>query len=283
MPAEQFTKNGKYLMLALDHRGSFLKLLSPNNPEAANKDTAIALKHDIISAVTDQMSGVLVDPDYGLPALTDITKPFLLPLEESGYTDDAGERTTKLAYTATQLKDWGAGGAKVLIYFNPDVPSAQEQLAISKRAMAEATTAGLPLFLEIRVYDLNAGDKVEPVGDLLLRSLTMFLEADIRPAVYKLEYPDNADNCQRITNMLGVIPWIILTKGASFETFKAQLADAASCGAQGFLAGRALWQEVAGLTGDDKATFLADVLPTRFKQLTEIALGPNQAQASANS
>lgn len=269
---EQFQRDGKFLMLALDHRGSFKKLISPTDPDHVEKGAAIALKHDIMQSVHDLMSGVLIDPDYGLPAKQGIEVPFLLPLEESGYSDEGGERLTRLVYSAAQLKDWGAGGAKVLIYFNPDLKSASQQLEAAQQALADAQSVGLPLFLEIRVYDLKSGDKVELVGDLLLRSLTMFLRAGIHPAVYKLEYPDNAQNCQKLTAMLKGIPWILLTKGASFDTFKFQLQEAMTNGAQGFLAGRAVWQEVGKLAGRERQDWLHKTVRPRFEQINQIAL-----------
>ena len=93
-----FLKDGKFLMLALDHRGSFKKLMNPEDEKAVTDQQAIDLKREIINSVKDQMSGVLIDPDYGLPAYNEKTKPFLLPVEKTGYEAQAGERLTKLEY-----------------------------------------------------------------------------------------------------------------------------------------------------------------------------------------
>jgi tagatose-1,6-bisphosphate aldolase len=68
MDTSIFTKNGKYLMLALDHRGSFKKLINPINPEEVDHFNAVEAKKAIIEAVFNQMSGVLLDTDYGLEA-----------------------------------------------------------------------------------------------------------------------------------------------------------------------------------------------------------------------
>src|SRR3989338_6430233 len=110
MALAQFQIRGKYLMLALDHRASFLKLISPDEPTTVSAERAVALKREIIQSVIDQTSGVLLDLDYGFPAYQGFAKPFLLPLEKSGYTDQAGERLTELGYQPQELKEQGAAG-----------------------------------------------------------------------------------------------------------------------------------------------------------------------------
>ena len=47
MDLNQFTNNGKYLMLALDHRGSFKKLMSPDTPDSVTDENIINLKSEI--------------------------------------------------------------------------------------------------------------------------------------------------------------------------------------------------------------------------------------------
>ena len=52
----------------------------------------------------------------------------------------------------------------------------------------------------------------------------------------------------------------------------AELKEAVYSGAEGFLAGRALWQEVCSMTGEQKSFFLSKTLPERFKKIAGIAL-----------
>ena len=98
MDLSKFTSRGKFLMLALDHRGSFKKLINPQNVTVVSDDTVIQLKSEIIQALADQFSGVLIDEAWGLEACKEVcsVKPFLLPLEKTGYTDEGGERITEL-------------------------------------------------------------------------------------------------------------------------------------------------------------------------------------------
>lgn len=271
MDTRIFTRGGKYLMLALDHRGSFKKYVRADASEAATDDEVTAVKAGIINATRADFSGVLIDPAWGLPAYSNPDRPFLLCLEKTGYTEEAGERLTELEYDVRQLKQWGASGAKLLLYFNPEGQSYERQLSTARRALEDAHAAGLPLFLEIVTY----GNEVlgKPRFEWVLRSVRACLDGGIRPDVFKLEYPGDKKSCAEITRMLGDIPWILLTRGETFRVFKKQLKRAVAAGAVGFLAGRAIWQEIGKYTDPRKRQkFLDTKVRKRFKKVCEIAL-----------
>ncbi len=272
MNLNQFQKNGKYLMLAFDHRGSFKKLINPEDPDSVSDQMAIDLKKEIIDSVKDQMTGVLVDEDYGLPGYPDHNKPYLLPAEKTGYTDQAGERVTELQFTAQELKDKGASGAKLLLYFNPHYETFQKQIDTALKVQKQCQALDFPYFLEIRIYTLEDPEMKTPRAELLLLSLRELIAAGVKPDVWKLEYPGNKDGCEWVTDMVKDTPWILLTKGVAFEDFKPQLKEAIDSGAVGFLVGRALWQEVCSMQGEEKEKFLKEVIPNRFKEISEIVL-----------
>lgn len=271
---KKFEHHGKFLMLALDHRGSFKKYINPADPESATAAQLIETKALIIESVQEQFSGVLIDLDWGLPGYKNKTKPYLLPLEKSGYTDAAGDRTTELEYSAKQLKDFGAGGAKLLLYFNPAAKNCDQQIATAQAALADSHSAGLPFFLEIVTYGNEELGKSR--AEWVLKSLEMLLENNIVPDVWKLEYPGDLESCKKITELVGPTPWILLTRGDSFAHFEKQLTDAVAAGAVGFLAGRALWQEIADYkTDQEKKEFLNTVVADRFKKISKICLTAN--------
>lgn len=281
MNLAQFQKNGKYLMLAFDHRGSFKKLMNPQNPDSVTEEMMIALKKQVIESVYDSMSSILVDEDFGLPALKQVfegkdVKPFLMPLEKSGYEQKGRERLTTLVKTASQLKELGASGAKLLLFFNPAAKSSKDQIETARRAIEDCRKSGTPLFLEPRTYndDGKEADEMEPSEreKIAIDTLKMLIEHKIYPDVYKLEYPGSALSCQTYSAILQDynIPWIMLTMGASFEEFTSQLEEAVVRGCVGFLAGRALWQEVCGISGGDKEKFLNETLTQRFKTISQI-------------
>ncbi len=267
----KFQSHGKFLMLALDHRGSFKKYVNSANPEAASDSELIGTKAMIIESVQDQFSGVLIDLDWGLPGYKNKTKPYLLPLEKSGYTEAEGEKVTELGYSAKELKEKGASGAKLLLYFNPEAKSVAQQIATAKSALADSHANEMPFFLEIVTYGNEELGKSR--AEWVLRSLEILLNENVIPDVWKLEYPGDAQSCQKITELVGVTPWILLTRGDSFEHFAKQLADAVAGGAVGFLAGRALWQEIGDYkTEEEKKEFLNTVVADRFRKISEICL-----------
>ena len=291
MDLKLFQKYGKYLMLAFDHRGSFKKYVKPANPESATNEEIISVKAMVIKALKDQFSGVLLDPDWGLPAfaaayakastakkamagetsLEEKPKPYILCLEKSGYVESGQDRITELQYTAEQLRRLGADGAKLLIYFNPEAKNSHAQLAVVQTAIADCRVNDLPIFLEIVTYGNEEKNKSR--GEWVIRSLEMFLQSNVVPDVWKLEYPTDFSTCRKVTKLTGDVPWILLTRGETFKIFAKQLKDAVAAGAVGFLAGRALWQEIAEHpTDEEKRFFLETTVKERFKIISDIAL-----------
>ncbi len=261
MDLSQFQQKDKFLMLALDQRSSFKKLLNTEDKEIIKEE-----KRGIIEALRDQFSGVLLDPQYGLPVYQNKEKPFLLCVEKSGFKEDNGERFNEEEYSVEQLKNLGASGVKLLLNFNPHLPRAQEQVALAKKISDEAKGFELPFFLEVVTY--GDGEK----GQLIQDSIISLLGGEVTADVFKLEFPGDTFNCRKISEMLGETPWILLSAGEDFETFKSKLIDASQNGASGFLAGRALWQESLKLQGEAKEKFLASTLKERFKEISEIVL-----------
>ncbi|MFN4212920.1 MAG: 2-deoxy-5-keto-D-gluconate 6-phosphate aldolase domain-containing protein [Microgenomates group bacterium] len=273
MDISSFTKGGRFLMLALDHRESFRKILNPQKPEAVTTEEIIEIKKEIIESLHDQFSGILIDPEYGLPAYQSLNfrlkKPYLLSIEKSGYRQVGEERITQLEYQVGQLKKMAATGVKLLIYFNPYVKTAKTQLETAAKVWRDCQAAGLPLFLEIVTYytEQTASAKL----NLVVESVKRFLNYGIRADVFKLDYPKNEASCRLITNLLGRIPWVLLTRGENFQIFKKQLEIAVENGASGFLAGRALWQEIGKYQNEEeRKEFLNAVVKQRFQEITSI-------------
>jgi len=269
MSLDVFLNRGRILMLALDHRQSFKKYVNPNNPDKATDAQIISVKREIIDSVSDLMSGALVDPDWGLPAMQNVAAPYLLCMEASGYTDAAGERNTELKYSGAEIKKMGAKGAKLLLYMNPWGTNVAHQVQVAKEAAKDASKAGLPFFLEIVTYGKEADGGRR--GEAIMLSILALSDAGVVPDVYKLEYPGTPADCANITARLGKTPWILLTRGESYAIFRNQLRAAVQAGAVGFLAGRAVWQEIPEYpSGATREKFLQEVVRARFKEICEI-------------
>ena len=281
MNVNQFSQNGRFLMLALDQRGSFRKILNPTNPDSVTDEEIIKVKAEIIEALQDQLSGILIDPVWGLPAykksldstalrsvVVNTPKPYLLCIEKSGFEEQEGERITELAYTVSQLKDMGALGIKLNLNFNPFSPHLNQQIEMVGNVAQECKIKDLPFFLEIVTYPFG---KYTNKSDLILKAVEVFLKKQIVPDVFKLEYPGEADSCKKITDILGKTPWILLTLGIPYEIFKKHLEIACFNGASGFLAGRSIWQEVGQYRSEEeKKKFLKEVAAKRFREISEV-------------
>lgn len=262
---ETFKKGNIFPMLAFDHRSSFVKLLTGSGAEPSIEEI-ITVKKDILKTVVGYMSGTLIDEDYGLPALKSLHSlvPYLLPLEKTGYTDKTGERITEILATPKKLIEKGAQGAKLLLYTNHHVPSWHAQVKTAKNQAALCRDAGLPFFLEFVLY--SVGD-IQPGS--VYETVQKAIEDGITCDVWKLPYPGSKEECEKITSLVGQTPWIVLTGGTTFEEFKDQYFIAREAGCSGFLAGRALWQEVGMFWRDEEKyrNFLQNELPQRFKAL----------------
>lgn len=280
MNLDQFKRDNKFLMLAFDHRGSFKKLMNPQDPDVVTMDEEIALKKEIIDSLRDEFSSVLIDQEIGYKAYEPKDKPFLLPIEKTGYELSGKDRITELEYSVEDLKKMGASGVKILLWFNYHLLSSEKQIEVVRQVLEDCKNNEMPFFLETRSYDPEKGEgedlSSDDMNDLVLGGLKLLLQKGIEPDVYKLEYPGSALGCQTITAILQEhnsgknIPWILLTMGASFEAFIKELEEASIRGCQGFLAGRAVWQEVCSMKGEEKAKFLKITLPERFRKISEI-------------
>lgn len=277
MKYDAFATNGKILMLALDHRGSMEKMLPSNIPASARKKTIIGLKQMLMEALAPFYSGVLFDPVYGLPAYTQSVvptvreKPYLLCIEKTGYTDTDRERLTQLEYSVSGLKALGARGIKLLLFYRPDGKTSGQQIALTKRVFAECKHHELPFFLEILNYSLDG--KPYDASSLVPRSVKDFLDNGIAADVFKLEFPGTAEACREVTKLLGNTPWILLTKGDTYEGFVSSLKVAAANGARGFLAGRSIWQDVVAIPQREWNSFIMTTVRRRFQEICAIALG----------
>ena len=271
MSIDCFLEKKFFLMLALDHRQSFIKILSKER-KIVSSEEVINTKKRILEVLYSYFSGVLLDVEQGFKAYQLIEKtpkkPYLLAIEESGFFEEDGERFNKLQYSVLELKKMGASGVKLLLYFNTFLKSARYQLELAKKVLKDCRSLDLPLFLKIVTYQHEK--TLEIKENFALKAVERFLAESIYPSVFKLEYPGSDEACQRLSAMLKEIPWILLTRGDSFLSFKHKLYFAVKNGAAGFLAERALWQDAIDKNEEEKEKMLVEFLPKRFLEIKEI-------------
>ena len=270
-----FKEGGIFVMAALDHRRSLIKMLG-----SGGKREVLEWKKEALAGLAGMASGVLVDFEYGLPAYQELglKKPFWLAMEASGWAGTENNRRTRLQHLAREIKGAGAGGAKLLVYYNPAARAAAGVRAIIKRAAQDCRREGIPFLLEVVTYGTGKGAGRARAIINSVREIKKAAGEIVE--VWKLEFPGDvktatgrkkaAEECQKITEELDGKPWILLSAGEDFNVFKRQVEVAAANGASGFLAGRALWKDFGKYKNREK--FFTGIARRRFEQIKKIAI-----------
>ena len=283
--------HGLFTITALDHRGSLRRALNPGDPGAVDYQQMVDYKIKLLQALAPQSSAILIDPVFGAaPSLKgghiSGSQGFLVSLEATGYEDSDGDRATTTAegWGIEKIKRMGASAVKILLYYNPGSKTAAQQEDYIRQAVEECAQVDIPLLVEPMTYHIPDGPK-KGTEDFAKRKPEMVIETarQLWPLgidVLKAEFPDDpdfekdearmAEHCLELTEACGV-PWVLLSAGVDYETFKVQTTVACENGASGFLAGRAIWQEAPGLPEAEQDSFLQTTAVGRLTELTTVA------------
>jgi len=289
---------GMMTMCAIDHRGALKRALNEKNPSAVSYQDIVDFKLDLCQAVASFASAILLDPEYGAgqaiaAGLLPGPKGLLVSMEKTGYTGDSTARITELLpdWSVKKVKKMGASAVKLLIYFRPDLKDvASKQLDLVARLADQCLEEDIAFLVEPVSYPI---DEKEHINQGRMSSKKF---AEIKPSlvietarqitalpidVLKAEFPADIKFEQDEGKLLGLcqelnrasrLPWVLLSAGVDFESFRMQVKIACKAGASGFLAGRALWQEGAQIRSrDERMNFFQNTAASRLKELAEIA------------
>jgi tagatose 1,6-diphosphate aldolase len=283
---------GMMAMCAIDHRGALRRALNEKSPDAVSYDDMVDFKLDLCQALAPFASAVLLDPEYGAAqAITagvmPASKGLLVSAEQTGYSGHTTARITKLlaGWNVKKAKRMGASAVKLLIYFRPDLKDvASKQLDLVARLADQCMEEDIPLLVEPVAYPVegeNSSAKrfadVKP--DLVIDTARLItaLPIDLLKAEFPADTSFEQDDgrllklCQEL-NEASKLPWVLLSAGVGFESFKRQVEIACKAGASGFLAGRALWQDGAGIpVRKERMDFFLNTAAPRLKELAGIA------------
>jgi tagatose 1,6-diphosphate aldolase len=281
------TASGVFTILALDHRGNLRRILNPNQPESVTHAVMVEFKRQVVAALAPQSSAVLLDPEIGAaPAIVQDALPgtvgLMMAVEATGYTGDPGARASQVlpGWGVDKIRRMGASAVKLLVYYHPESPLAQQQEALVEQVAEDCVRYDIPLFLEPLSYSLDPARKGLPSSELrqvvieTARRLTP-LGIDILKAEFPLNVkgePDESawlDACREL-NAASQTPWTLLSAGVDFDTFLRQVHVALRTGASGVLAGRAVWKEAGDLSGEQRQDFLHTTAAMRMRQLTAL-------------
>ena len=260
---------------AMDQRGSLQKSLAKERGAAADAHDLEEFKILVTSVLTKHASGILLDPEYGLPASKHRNgKGLLLAYEKTGYDAATPGRLPDLldVWSVQRLKAAGADCVKILLYYTPFEKTAVNDLkhAWIERIGAECIANDIPFFLEFVGYDAEGGDEksvayAKKKPEIVSGSMAEFGKAHYNVDVLKVEVPvemafvegtksfkgekayTRAEALQHFRDAATMThkPFIYLSAGVSNPVFIETLELAVESGTtfNGVLCGRATWKD----------------------------------------
>jgi tagatose 1,6-diphosphate aldolase len=271
-------ERGIIAALAVDHRGNLLQAIAASRGVYGQATAAdmLAFKTAVTNVLAPYASAVLLDPEYGLGALTRRAPGtgVMLAYEKSGYDFSVQGRLPDLLpeWSVRRLVEAGAQAIKILLYYNPFDTARINQVkqAYVERIGAECIALDVPFFLEPLMYDDAFGDEqglafARKKPGYVARAMEEFSRPRYGVDVLKVELPVNPafvsgtrafggegvaysrlEAIEHFRNAASVVsrPFIFLSAGSSDEVFCEMLELAAEAGAKfsGVLCGRATWQ-----------------------------------------
>jgi len=272
-----------FSIIAMDQRNTLRRMFAAAGHDASDDDLRTA-KADVARVLTPAASGLLSDPSYGVPAITQAQAlapgcGLLIAAEPAERRTYQGEPRTHRdpGLNAQWVLDQGGDALKFFLQLRADrdrpagTPDlVAEGLAVVQEIIDDCRATGVPVVIENLIYtrpgeNLNAQIR----EDAIIEAARALDDLDID--LLKLEYPGSPEGCRRLAKVL-TKPWAVLSAGVPFDQFTDIIKIAADeGGASGFIAGRSVWREVVSLAGRDREEFLTTVARPRLDRLVEVA------------
>lgn len=261
---------------AMDQRGSLRNTIEKLRGQAITDADLTDFKKRVTKVLTRHASAILMDPEFGLPALAERAPGtgVLLAYEKTGYDVTVKGRLPDLLpeWSVRRLVEAGANGIKILLYFNPfdNEKVNTVKLSFIERIGAECEALAVPFFLEPIAYDDNYDEKGLEFAKLKPKYVTRYMEIFSEPRygvdILKVEIPINVAFLQGSRAFKGgeaaydkkaaieyfqsaaaaaKKPFIYLSAGVDDDVFRESLDLAAEARTpfSGVLCGRATWKD----------------------------------------
>ena len=282
--ADIASADGVFAIIAMDQRNTLKRMFQAVDIEASEEDLRTA-KADVARALTPAATGMLLDPTYGVPAVTEAKAlaagcGLLVAAEPSIRDSYNGEPRTRRdpELNARWVAAQGGDAVKFLVQLRADRSGptagepdlAAEVLDVCREIVTDCNSAGLPSVIENLIYELP-GEQLSGRAreDAIIAAAAALDELDID--LLKLEYPGSPAGCRRLAEVMHR-PWAVLSAGVPFEAFSDVLKIAFDeGGASGFIAGRSIWREALPLSGVERQRFLDTVARSRLDDLVAVA------------
>jgi tagatose 1,6-diphosphate aldolase/sulfofructosephosphate aldolase len=273
-----------FSIIAMDQRNTLRKMFAAAGHDATDDDLRTA-KADVARVLTPGASGLLSDPTYGVPAITQAGAlapgcGLLVASEPAERRTFQGEPRTHRdpELNARWVLDQGGDALKFFLQLRADRPApgagepdlVAEGLAVCEEIIQDCRAEGVPVVIENLIYTRPGEDlTAQAREDAIIEAARALNDLDID--LLKLEYPGSPEGCRRLAGIL-TRPWAVLSAGVPFDQFTDIIEIAADDGgASGFIAGRSVWREVVGLSGRHREEFLTTVARPRLDRLVEVA------------
>ena len=289
-------KQGVIAAAAMDQRGSLEKSIAKARGGPATSEDLTRFKCAVTEVLTKHATAILMDPEFGLPALA-LRAPgtgVLLAYEKTGYDTKDDSRLPDLLpeWSVRRLVAAGADAIKILLYYNAFHPDSINTVkkAFIERIGAECAANDVAFFLEPICYDDAVGAanglefaKVKP--RYVKGYMEEFSKPDYGIDILKVEVPVNMVYVEGTSTFGGQKaygkqeamdlfndaasaaskPFIYLSAGVTDEVFRETLELAAEAGTpfSGVLCGRATWQDGIAVYAKQGYDALVDWLEDR--------------------
>jgi tagatose-1,6-bisphosphate aldolase len=281
---DDIAEDGVFGIIAMDQRNTLRRMFTAVGIDASEEDLRRS-KADVARALSPVATGILFDPTYGVPAVTesgalDTSCGLLVASEPSQRGVWCGEPRTHRdpELNARWVLDQGGDANKFFAQLRADRPAprpgepdlAAECLEAVRQVVDDCREAGVPSVIENLVYPLPGEDLTgQRREDAIIEAARALDELNID--LLKLEYPGSPEGCRRLAAVL-TRPWAVLSAGVPFDHFTEVLQVAFDDGgASGFIAGRSVWRESLPLAGQARQQFLDTVARPRLDTLRAVA------------
>lgn len=288
--------DGTFAIVAMDQRNTLRRMLTAAE-RATDADTIRDFKVDVTEALSPSASGILLDPDFGVPAVRDAGVlasgcGMLIAAEPPDRVSWEGEPRAGLdgGTTAAEVVAMGGDAVKLLVQMRPDRPHAPgdpdlvaEVVDVVRTVVEDCAAVGVPSVIETLLYALPDEDPLTPRRRAELIAESARILSEVRPSLLKLEYPSDAAGCRAVGAAV-TVPWAMLSAGMDFDPFLDAIVNACDeGGASGFIAGRVYWKEAVALEGEARRAFLTGTARPRLERSLEAMAGHARPWTKATS
>ncbi len=254
---------GGYAMLAVDQREALRNMFAAHSEVPVTDQDLVDFKVSATRILTPHASAVLVDKQFAFDAVVDagavapgcglITSADHF---ESAHGELVGEVTIDETVDPHVARSRGAVAMKLLVLWREDQP-AGPRIEMVERFVERARSAGLISIVEPVSRGRADGAPCDSEAGVLEAAKELgSLGADLYKAEVPLKGQGDDDEirrrCAQLTSTISS-PWVILSSGVPQDHFPDALRLAMGEGADGFLAGRAVWSGCIGAPDVDEA------------------------------